>query len=77
MNIIKRLFDHEYKEMERFKKLRDKILALDEEYSKLNKLETTQNKNTTKYTKKELKRAKLKQLHNQKAKSKANKTKRK
>ena len=35
MNILKRLFDHEYKEMKKFKKLADEIVALDEEYSKL------------------------------------------
>ena len=34
MNIIKKLFDHEYKEMQRFKKLADKIVELEEEYSK-------------------------------------------
>ena len=34
MNILKRLFDHEYKEMKKFKKLADEIVALEEEYSK-------------------------------------------
>ncbi len=34
MNILKRLFDHEYKEMSRFKKLADAIVALEDEYSK-------------------------------------------
>ena len=34
MNIIKRLFDHEYKEMQKFKKLADQIVHLEEEYSK-------------------------------------------
>jgi preprotein translocase subunit SecA len=34
MNIIKRLFDHEYKEMQKFKKLADQIMDLEEEYSK-------------------------------------------
>lgn len=35
MNILKKLFDHEYKEMKKFTILADKIMALDEEYSKL------------------------------------------
>ena len=35
MNILKKLFDHEYKEMKRFKVLADKIVALEDEYSKL------------------------------------------
>lgn len=35
MNILKRIFDHEYKEMVKFKKLADAIVALEEEYSKL------------------------------------------
>ena len=34
MNILKRLFDHEYKEMKKFKKLADEIVALEDEYSK-------------------------------------------
>ena len=34
MNIFKKLFDHEYKEMSRFKKIADNIMALEEEYSK-------------------------------------------
>ena len=34
MGILKRLFDHEYKEMSRFKKIADNIMALEEEYSK-------------------------------------------
>ena len=34
MNILKRLLDHEYKEMKKFKKLADEIVALEEEYSK-------------------------------------------
>ena len=34
MNIIKKLFDHEYKEMQKFKKLADQIMNLEEEYSK-------------------------------------------
>ena len=35
MNILKKLFDHEYKEMKRFRVLADKIVALEDEYSKL------------------------------------------
>ena len=35
MELLKRLFDHEYKEMKKFKKLADEIMALDEEYTKL------------------------------------------
>ena len=35
MNLLRRLFDHEYKEMKRFTVLADKVMALDEEYSKL------------------------------------------
>ncbi len=35
MELLKRLFDHEYKEMKKFKKIADEIVALDEEYSKL------------------------------------------
>ena len=34
MNLLKRLLDHEYKEMKKFKKLADAIVALEEEYSK-------------------------------------------
>ena len=34
MSIFKKLFDHEYKEMKRFRALADKVVALDEEYSK-------------------------------------------
>ena len=34
MNILKRLLDHEYKEMKKFKKLADNIVALEDEYSK-------------------------------------------
>ena len=34
MNIIKRLLDHEYKEMKKFKKLADEIVSLEDEYSK-------------------------------------------
>jgi len=35
MNIFKSLFNHEYKEVERFKKIADEIMLLEEEYSKL------------------------------------------
>ena len=35
MNILKQLFDHEYKELRRFNTIAEKIVALDEEYSKL------------------------------------------
>ena len=35
MNIIKKMFDHEYKELEKFKKIADKVVALDEEMTKL------------------------------------------
>src|SRR5574344_2438677 len=35
MHFFKKLFDHEYKELERFGKLADQVLALDDEMSKL------------------------------------------
>ena len=35
MNILRRLFDHEYKEMKRFKVIADQVMSLEEEYSKL------------------------------------------
>ena len=35
MSLLRRLFDHEYKEMKKFTVLADKVMALDEEYSKL------------------------------------------
>ena len=35
MNFFKKIFDHEYKELERFKTIADEIDALDEEMSKL------------------------------------------
>ena len=35
MNLLKKLFDHEYKEMKKFEKLADERVSLDEEYSKL------------------------------------------
>ena len=35
MKLFKKLFNHEYKELERFKQIADQIVVLDEEYSKL------------------------------------------
>ena len=35
MKIFKKLFNHEYKELERFKRIADQVIALDSEYSKL------------------------------------------
>ena len=35
MNLLKKLFDHEYKELKRFSLLADNIEELDEEYKKL------------------------------------------
>ena len=35
MKLLKRLFDHEYKELKRFRALADQVMALDEEYTKL------------------------------------------
>ena len=35
MKLFKRLFDHEYKELEKFKKIADEIFALDEKYAKM------------------------------------------
>ena len=35
MKLLKKLFNHEYKELERFKKIADEVIALDSEYSKL------------------------------------------
>ena len=35
MNIFKKMFNHEYKEIERFKEIADQVEALDSEYSKL------------------------------------------
>ena len=35
MNIFKKLFDHEYKELKKFNELAEKIMDLDEEYQKL------------------------------------------
>ena len=35
MKFLRRLFDHEYKELKRFSAIADKVMALDEEYTKL------------------------------------------
>ena len=35
MGLLKKIFDHEYKELERFKKIADQVVALDEEMTKL------------------------------------------
>ncbi len=35
MKILKRIFDYEYKELEKFKKIADEVISLDEEISKL------------------------------------------
>ena len=35
MNFFKKLFNHEYKELEKFKKIADEVIKLDDEYSKL------------------------------------------
>ena len=35
MNFLKKIFDHEYKELERFKVIANEVIALDEEMSKL------------------------------------------
>ena len=35
MGILKKLFDHEYKELKRFSQLADKVISYDEEYQKL------------------------------------------
>jgi len=39
MNLFKRLFDHEYKELKKFEEIANKIEALDEEYTKLSDYE--------------------------------------
>jgi preprotein translocase subunit SecA len=39
MNILKKLFDHEYKELRRFNIIANKVMELDEEYSKLSDTE--------------------------------------
>ena len=35
MKFFKKIFDHEYKELERFRSISDKIMELDNEYSNL------------------------------------------
>ena len=35
MGILRRLLDHEYKELKRFQKIADQIIALEDEYSKM------------------------------------------
>jgi len=35
VNFLKKIFDHEYKELEKFKKIADAVIELDDEYSKL------------------------------------------
>ena len=35
MNLFKKIFNHEYKELERFKGIANEVMALDDEYSKL------------------------------------------
>ena len=35
MKLLRKLFDHEYKELKRFETLADKVMDLEEEYSKL------------------------------------------
>ena len=35
MKLFKKLFDHEYKELEKFKKIADEVMALDEEMTNL------------------------------------------
>jgi len=51
MNIFKKLFDHEYKELKKFEALATQVLELDDEYSKLSDEEL---KNKTKEFKKRL-----------------------
>ena len=43
MKFLKKLFDHEYKELERFTALSEEVLALDEEMSKLSDEEKLNN----------------------------------
>ena len=35
MKLFKKLFNHEYKELQKFEAIADEVMALDEEYSKL------------------------------------------
>ena len=55
MNILRRMFDHEYKELKRFTKLADQVMELDEE---MQKLTDTELKAKTEYFKEELKKGK-------------------
>ena len=55
MKFFKKIFDHEYKELERFKKIADEIVALDDKMSKLSDIEL---KAKTEEFKKELKNGK-------------------
>ena len=48
MNLLKRLFDHEYKELKRFTALADKIVALEDEYSKRTFFESRRRSNSKK-----------------------------
>lgn len=51
MNILRKVFDHEYKELEKFKKIADEIVLLDESMSKLSDQEL---KDKTEYFRKRL-----------------------
>lgn len=51
MKLLKKLFNHEYKELEKFKSIADEVIAKDEEYSKLTDKEL---KNKTKELKERL-----------------------
>ena len=55
MKLFKKIFDHEYKELDRFKKIADEVVALDEAMSKLS---DTELKAKTEEFKKELKSGK-------------------
>lgn len=55
MNILKKIFDHEYKELKRFSKLADQVMELDEE---MKKLTDTELKAKTEEFKEELKKGK-------------------
>ena len=43
MGLFKKIFDHEYKELEKFKAIANKVIALDEEYSKYSDEDLKQN----------------------------------
>ena len=51
LKILKRIFDHEYKELEKFKLIADKVFELEDKYSKLT---DKQLKDSTKKLKKRL-----------------------